>query len=189
MKQISIDLNKKTMNLTEEAQFKSELEDKLQILKTLETKTNFDQQKIIKIQTIIKGIKARRLYELRKSNAKLKKNAIILHRKFLNKEKGEIDRYLLVISYIKHENLLISRVIDIKNHEAKTLEIKKKLYEFFNINELRNFADIMATRVLSILLLLYILLYILLSILLYNLLYILLYILYILLYILSKITR
>ena len=91
----------------------------------------------------MKAAFCKRLYEIKKLQFKLKKNAVLLTRKYILKEK---ERYLLRISYTKHENSISFRIMDLKNIE-KPADAKQKLYENFSLNELKHFANSIYARV------------------------------------------
>jgi len=136
-----VDINKKTISLTEEAQFKSELQAKIDLLKTQRNQTLFDQEKIIKIQSFYRGSQSRRFYDLLiKTGISHQKNLIFLTMKYIIHEK---ESFFLRISYNKKENSIVFLVI----MDGTSAETKQKLYEVYSLNELRFFSNSIPKKV------------------------------------------
>ena len=128
-------MTKKTISLTDEAQFKSELQAKIQLLKSQRNQTLFDKEKIIKIQSFYKGSKCRRFYDLLvKAGISHKRNLVFLSMKYIIREK---QAYFLRISYGKKENAIVFHVV----MNGASTETNQKLYEVYTLNQLRFFAN------------------------------------------------
>lgn len=129
--------------MTEDAKFKIELQEKLEFLKNQKIQMDFDSAKIIRIQSYIRGINARRDYIIKKEYYSKKKNAVNLTKKYLIRED---ELYFLHINYLKFENSILFKARSFKNYVISS-ENKQKLFEVFSLNELRYFSDIISHRV------------------------------------------
>lgn len=129
--------------MTEDAKFKIELQEKLEFLKNQKIQMDFDNAKIVKIQSYLRGINARRDYLIKKEYYSKKKNVVNLTKKYLIRED---ELYFLQINYLKFENSILFKVRAFKNYVISS-ENKQKLFEVFSLNELRYFSDTISRRV------------------------------------------
>lgn len=132
--------------MTEEAHFKIELQDRIQYLKKQIYNTEFNTEKIIKIQAFYKGVRCRRFYQMfqKHMEGKNKKNTIILIRKYIIRQE---KAYFLRILYMRYENSIGFKVLESNNPERQ-VENKQKLFEVYSLNQLKSFAVKMSRRVL-----------------------------------------
>lgn len=136
-------MQQKIITLTEDAKFKLELLEKIENLKKISKNSNLDKEKVIKIQSLIRGIIARRDLEFKKNLANKTRNTINLTKKYLIRDE---DLYFLLVDYLKKENSLVFRAVPFKHFE-QIVENKQKLFELFSINEMRHFAETIILRV------------------------------------------